>query len=334
MRNLADLPDDLLVVLLAPLTVAELRLLPVVCRSWSLDPVRAHLWYGLAAIQGVEMPRTGSRFSLRSKSDLRQTFFAACRAQRVARLRLFDKRSVALLEVLAHRDGTAVLRREMAREPALPVDHQLDPAAREGHATLLHAAARYGRVACATHLLDLADRQVNPWRGDLLRSSSPILEIQDRGGATPLLIAAWCGHLKMVKLLLARGAEVDVAGIPPMTSACGGKGPYDAETWARRKGFQEVADEIQTVRLTRVLIACSGACAEYASTPASSERDEAIGATIRRFSGTLVELATVAPAVAVSFTNALEGFAEAQSISLSEPDQNPTATAIAMDYDL
>ena len=30
-----------------------------------------------------------------------------------------------------------------------------------------------------------------------------------------------------------------------MTSSCGGKGPYDAATWASRKGFDEVADSIR-----------------------------------------------------------------------------------------
>eukprot|EP00966_Prymnesium_polylepis_P330555 7386178-Prymnesium_polylepis.1 len=49
----------------------------------------------------------------------------------------------------------------------------------------------------------------------------------------------------MVKLLLSRGASTGDVGIPPMTSACGGKGPYDAETWADRKGFHAVAREIR-----------------------------------------------------------------------------------------
>ena len=230
--RLADLPDDVLTVLLAALTVAELRLLPTVCRSWELDPSRSPLWYGLAASRRVEMPRTSSKFSLRSKADLRQTFFAACRAQRVAQLMLFDRRAFALVQAMALRDGAAALRRELAREPALPVDHVLDSAARGGHATLLHAAARYDRVACASFLLDSA-------------GSSPILEATDAGGATPLLVAAWCGHQRMVHLLLSRGAQTSAVGISPMTSSCGGKGPFDAATWAERKGFHDVVELIR-----------------------------------------------------------------------------------------
>ena len=234
--HLADLPDDVLTVLLATLTVAELRLLPAVGRSWQLDSSRSHLWYGLAAARGVEMPRTSSKFSLRSKSDLRQTFFAACRAQRVAQLMLFDRRAIAIVQGMAVRDGAAALRHEMAREPRLPLDHILDSAARDGHATLLHAAARYGRVACASFLLDQAAEHAHG------RHADAVLEATDAGGATPLLVAAWCGQLQMVKLLLARGARTDTVGIPPMTSSCGGRGPYDAETWARRKGFYDVAE--------------------------------------------------------------------------------------------
>ena len=244
---LADLPDDVLTVLLGPLTTAELRQLSTVCRGWDLTSSRVHLWYGLAAARGVEMPRTGVRFSLRSKADLRSTFFAACKAQRAAHLQLFDRRAMALIQMMSSRDGAAVLRREMAREPMLPADHILDPAARGGHATLLHAAARYGRVACGTHLLDEAGQDIEPVRrcGTTSTCTCPLLEVKDAGGATPLLIAAWCGHLKMVKLLISRGASTRDVGIPPMTSACGGKGPYDAETWAGRKGFHAVAREIR-----------------------------------------------------------------------------------------
>ena len=67
-----------------------------------------------------------------------------------------------------------------------------------------------------------------------------LLELKDAGGFTPLLVAAWCGHIDLVKLLLSRGASTEPKGGPPMTSACGGVGPYDAETWAARKGFGDV----------------------------------------------------------------------------------------------
>ena len=240
MLRLGDFPDDVLTQLLGSLNVGELRLLPAVCKNWELDPARTHLWYGLAAMRCLEMPRPTSRFSLRSKTDLRQTFFAACRAQRAFQLQLFDRRAMGLVQAMSRRDCIVALQRELAREPALPVDHVLDAASRGGHASLLHAAARYGRVACASYLLHQASHH-----GSCSNIQLSMLEMKDAGGATPLLVAAWCGHLKVVRLLLSYGAQTSGAGIPPMTSSCGGKGPYDAETWADRKGFHDVADEIR-----------------------------------------------------------------------------------------
>ena len=116
----------------------------------------------------------------------------------------------------------------------MPAMFVLDPAARGGHATLLHAAARFGRLACARLLLDHSST-----------STAKFLEMKDRGGFTPLLTAAWCGHLKLVTELISRGALLTHVGVPPMTSSCGGKGPYDALTWAERKQFSAVADVIR-----------------------------------------------------------------------------------------
>ena len=225
--DLAELPDGPLGQLLSTLTLAELRMLPLVSRSWFLDGARKILWYGLAVHHGVEMPKVSSRVSLRSKADLRRTLFAQHAKEQAARQRLFDEQAGRLVVSMRRSDSVVPLRRALEGKLPLPVAHELGARARDESTTLLHGAARYGRLRCARLLLDSA--------GD-----HPLLELKDAGGFTPLLMAAWCGHVEMVKLLLSRGASTKPEGVPPMTSACGGVGPYDAETWASRKGFTDV----------------------------------------------------------------------------------------------
>lgn len=254
---LADLPDGPLSQLLAALAVEELRLLPLVCSAWRLDGERAVLWYGIAACHGVEMPKAGSRISLRSKADLRRTFFSQHLKEQAARRRRFDDQASRLVLLMRSSDSVAPLRHalEDAREP-LPVAHELGARARDESATLLHAAARYGRLRCARLLLENASTHapsvstpgsVAPGVACWVRAN-PVLEIKDAGGFTPLLMAAWCGHLALVNLLLTHGASTAPQGTPPMTSACGGLGPYDAETWATRKGFEDVACAIRDAK--------------------------------------------------------------------------------------
>ena len=252
--DLAELPDGPLGQLLSTLTIAELRMLPLVSHGWFLDGARNVLWYGLAAHHGVQMPKVSSRVSLRSKADLRRTFFAQHAKDQATLQRFFDHQADWLVASMRFSDSVAPLRRALeAKSWPLPVAHELGgqraaawsnvvdssrarparrgPAQLDESTTLLHAAARYGRLRCARLLLDSA--------GESTRDH-PLLELKDAGGFTPLLMAAWCGHLKMVKLLLSRGASTKPEGVPPMTSACGGVGPYDAETWASRKGFTDV----------------------------------------------------------------------------------------------
>ena len=174
------------------------------------------------------MPKVSSRVSLRSKADLRRTLFAQHAKEQAALQCLFDEQAGQLVVSMRRSDSVVPLRRALEGKPPLPVAHELGARARDESTTLLHSAARYGRLRCARLLLDST--------GD-----HPLLELKDAGGFTPLLMAAWCGQLEMVKLLLSRGASTKPEGVPPMTSACGGVGPYDAETWAARKGFTDVS---------------------------------------------------------------------------------------------
>ena len=270
--DLAELPDGPLGQLLSTLTIAELRMLPLVSHGWFLDGARNVLWYGLAAHHGVEMPKVSSRVSLRSKADLRRTLFVQHAKEQAALQRLFDEQAGRLVISMRRSDSVAPLRRALeAKAWPLPVAHELGGRARDESTTLLHAAARYGRLRCARLLLDSA--------GESTRDH-PLLELTDAGGFTPLLMAAWCGHLKMVKLLLSRGASTKPEGVPPMTSACGGVGPYDAETWASRKGFQDVKLAIHQADVSQATHDTGGRGKKYSDRvsrvvqPVSSSDDE------------------------------------------------------------
>ena len=78
-----------------------------------------------------------------------------------------------------------------------------------------------------------------------IMAAHPLLLRKDRGGFTPLLMAAWCGHKLLVGMLLNAGAPIDDVGVPPLTSSCGGKGPFDAATWAERKGYGRIVEDIR-----------------------------------------------------------------------------------------
>ena len=67
--------------------------------------------------------------------------------------------------------------------------------------------------------------------------------VSDDLNATPLLIAAWAGHVSAVGVLLKKQvskAHLHQKGAPPLTSSCGGHGPKTALDWAQRKQFPEV----------------------------------------------------------------------------------------------
>ena len=88
-----------------------------------------------------------------------------------------------------------------------------------GGATLLHLAALHNRTRCVRVLVDF----------------SADVDALDDLNMSPLAVGAWAGNEQVVRMLLDAGASLDARGIPPMSSACGGKGPYTAEEWARRK---------------------------------------------------------------------------------------------------
>jgi len=64
----------------------------------------------------------------------------------------------------------------------------------------------------------------------------------DEHNFSPLLFAAWANHLPVVRYLLRQNAvDVNRRGEPPLSSSCGGRGHRTALDWATRKGHNAVA---------------------------------------------------------------------------------------------
>jgi ankyrin repeat protein len=87
------------------------------------------------------------------------------------------------------------------------------------HVTLLHDMAQRGNIPKARLLLDHG-ADINP--------------VDEEYRSTPLGLAARWGQRTMVAFLLERGADVAKAGAPWATPLA----------WARKKGFNEIANDL------------------------------------------------------------------------------------------
>lgn len=221
---LLALPDDCLALVMGSATLGVEDLRSVACAGRLSN--RDGFWYAMAARHGVSLPRAGSKFATRSKRDLRSAFFLSWKAQRAQRALLADKLVWDLWLRFHKADAAAAVAKVLREQAWLDVGHQLSF---YHGATLLHLAARRGRLRCVKLLLAAgADR-----------------DGLDAGGFTPLAMAAWSNRANVVAHLLERGADVRPRGIPPCTSSCGGRGPHTAEEWAARKGFDAIAGAIR-----------------------------------------------------------------------------------------
>eukprot|EP00038_Savillea_parva_P012130 m.202447 g.202447 ORF g.202447 m.202447 type:complete len:247 (-) comp21775_c0_seq1:192-932(-) len=238
--GLARLPDELLVVLLCDLPLRDIANASAVCRSWYLDCDRIGLWAALGHAYGVKLPRAGpNRQSTRQSSNPKMAFFKSVTAKNRADKALLDRIVWSIWLNLHRRDCAGFVRRAMANSPG-----------RFGHRLLTHRLAFYGGRSLA---------MLAAWRGRLRTLKlvhahaglHPLTE-EDDHGFSPLAFAAWAGHRHVVMWLVAQeGINLTASGTPPMTSSCGGRGPYTADVWAERKGFHDIADLIRRVVASR-----------------------------------------------------------------------------------
>jgi hypothetical protein len=233
---LDGLPEDILVNILSRLDSSSLedalRSLPCVCSSWrqALSNDKTRFWNLLAKRQGI--PRLGRR-------NPKQAFFRRQREIREASEKKTDRLVQQLVKRLCKSDCVAYIRKKLLVYPQI-AHHRV---ASMENRTLLHYASWYGRTKTVELLLE--DYQASLFR-------------VDDSNATPLLIAAWAGQAATVKILLAKLATLpdsnkclDLKGVPPLTSSCGGKGPKTALCWAQRKDFPRVANLLEKVGATK-----------------------------------------------------------------------------------
>lgn len=227
---LLALPDDALAHVLGHCSVDDLRALAC-CSSATAHECRPELWYSMSRIHEVSLPRPGTSHGLRSKANLRWTFFNALAAQQRQRAVLADKVVWGLWLRLHKSDAAAAVARELERHPWLDPSHALRF---YSGANLLHLAARRGRLRTVRALCE---------------EHGVALDAEDEGGFTALTYAAWSGREAVAKFLVGCGADASVRGHPPTTSACGGRGRKTAAEWARRKGFDAIADMIESATI-------------------------------------------------------------------------------------
>ena len=230
------LPDEVLANILSRLESIEetLTVLPVVCRSWAqiFGSDKDRFW-SLLANSILGSASMGQRRRCRNSKKM---FFQRYFQQKEAKCREADREILKLAARLAKNDCVAHIRKHIKANPNF-VHHKVSS---HEHRTLLHYASWYGRVKTVQFLVQ-----------DDCRAS--IWELDD-SHASPLLIAAWAGKTKVVRLLLSflssdaskdednnrQQDYLNQKGVPPLTSSCGGKGPKTALCWARRKGFKDI----------------------------------------------------------------------------------------------
>jgi hypothetical protein len=253
---LGELPDDLLAAILARMPSTQISIVTSrVCRAWTIGDSR-HVWLCIAAKQNVSMPRGATGVSLRSSVNLRRTYFLSVARRAAYRraeaegvlLRLWGR--IKLGELRA-----AALDKVFRGENAVDPNHRLG--LHRGW-TAAFMAAWAGRVKTLERLVRLHGAD---------------LSIRDNNDCSPIGVAAWAGNAAVVAWILKSGCDfgslvvavpppahapvcpslwespalnpqtppcLQVTFVPPMTSSCGGKGPFSPVEWARRKGHAKV----------------------------------------------------------------------------------------------
>ena len=267
MPGLAELPDDIVVVLLAKLLPSISRVATVtgkVCKTWLIPPERAEVWLRLATLSKVRMPIATGR-GLRSERDLRRAFLRG--AQRRTEV-LLAETEAALTKLLQRLKRGEIPRRVLAQhfrcrgqcEEAASGQEQLQLAGKQvydiNHRLTLHSGRSIAYAAAWMGRLTTLKRLVCDFGASL--------DHEDDNGFTPLAVACWSGQNRVVTWILSSGyqfGDLDKKGVAPMTSSCGGKvlpplcamqcqyivvltvrrtcqGPFSPLDWVRRKRLE------------------------------------------------------------------------------------------------
>ena len=226
---LASLPEDVLARSLGFVRVEELARLSEVSPNAraALGDARRALWFGLFAAHGLRRPSERSR---RAHAHPRRGFFAAYRGALPNLLVL----SLNVWRCLRSRDSPA----DLARLLPPPARFAIDTRFPDTGNTALLVACGLSRARCVRFLVQERRADAN---------------VPNHEGWTCLCAAAWRGDRALVRWLVANVPclELDAKGRPPQTSSCGGTGPFDAQTWATRKGFAPIARIIGRERKRR-----------------------------------------------------------------------------------
>lgn len=228
--QLAALPDDALALVLQQLHPTDILRAGSTSRGWQLDASRPQLWRAVAMGFRVELPaprRAGG--STRLSANLKRAFFASyVRARKAERME--TERAAWQIWLKLHRSDCEALVKKASSQHPLLATHRISFYADR---TLMMLASWRGRVRVVAFLLEKCGADV---------------DAADDLGFTALMMAAWAGRLPTVRYLLTEAPtrpDLTLTGIPPQSSSCGGRGPFTAEVWARRKGFTAIANLLQ-----------------------------------------------------------------------------------------
>jgi len=230
------LSDDLRVRVLSFLDVDDVRSVGEVWSSIFGPSSKPAIWYALAHEIGLEGARAKER-KRRRRASLRSGTSANARASFLARWEMKKKMEAEANAVLLWDLWFVIFKGDAASQVKATLESysgsggcasELVSTGLATHLgqTLLHVAAMNGRMRCVKLLVQQYD--------------API-DARDDGSFTPLLAAAWSAdRVQVVEYLVERGASIEAKGVPPLTSSCGGYGPFSAKTWAKRKGHRAV----------------------------------------------------------------------------------------------
>jgi hypothetical protein len=277
---LDKLPDEILWNILTRLDPIEqvLTTIPRVCRAWNraLDGDQTRFWIGLTELHGIKV---GKRQQLkrrrRRNTNAKRTFFKRKRETDQA-LRLETDQVVwEIWKRLRKKDCVGWVRKRIAshnhqneqqsKGSDNDNDNDNDNNTLNNSVSIVHHPVRGLERRTLLHLACWCGR-TNTVRM-LLEQQGASRHVVDDWNATPLLIAAWDGHEGVVRLLLEKqllfkeekqtqqkdddddnGTHthkeeyyyLNLPGVPPLTSSCGGRGPKTAICWAERKGHESI----------------------------------------------------------------------------------------------